>query len=256
MSIYSVIYTTTSNIIPNRDCTGSNHRSEHAGTILHTPTDKQAIHCFNSGTYITNRQQELRTCKGIGYEFYYEELFVVKHKSKYSCKCTIYFKLNSETIKENCKFNFYYNKLDITSNVLDGGNKIVLANWPNNKHIICNIKNDIPIMIPSHPYALVNRSVLHNCCIDMENHFLLEFLAACQDTNSKLVVYFTVNTVFINYLDHFPNLTESLEFPIIKNKTTFEQVLSIPLNISKSDPTLLTTSSDLKEFIHWYTNDK
>ena len=33
---------------------------------------------LNSETYII-RQQELRTCKRIGYEFYCEELFVVKH---------------------------------------------------------------------------------------------------------------------------------------------------------------------------------
>ena len=69
-------------------------------------------------------------------------------------------------------------------------------------------------------------------------------------------MYFTVNTAFITYLDQFPNLTESLELPIIKNKTTFEQILPLSLNISKFDPTLLTVSSDLKEFIHQYTNDK
>ena len=98
--------------------------------------------------------------------------------------------------------------------------------------------------------------VLCNCDIEVENHFLLESLAACQGVNSKLVMYFTVNTAFVNYSYQFPNLTESLEFPIIKNKTTFEQVLLISLNISKFDTTLLTASSDLKEFIHWYTNDK
>ena len=67
---------------------------------------------------------------------------------------------------------------------------------------------------------------------------------------------FTVNTAFVNYLDKFPNLTESLEFPIIRNKTTFEQTLPISLNISKFGPTLLTASSDLKEFINSYTNHK
>ena len=90
----------------------------------------------------------------------------------------------------------------------------------------------------------------------MENHFFLESFAACHDTYSKLVMYFTFNTAFINYLDQFPKLTESLEFPIIKNKMTFDQVLPIFLNISKFDPTLLTASSDLKEFIHQYINDK
>ena len=168
----------------------------------------------------------------------------------------IYFNLDDETIKENCKFKFYYNRTDITPTVLDGGNKIILANWPNDKRIICSINSDIPIKIPSHPYVLVNRSVLCNCGIEVENHFLLKSLAACQDTNSKLTMYFTVNTALINYLDKFPNLTESLGFIIIKNKTTFDQTLSISLNISKFDPTLLTASSDLKEFIDSYTNHK
>ena len=168
----------------------------------------------------------------------------------------IYFNLNSETIKGKCKFNFYYNKTDITPTVLDGGNEIILANRPNDKHITCNINNDIPINIPSHPCVLVNRGVLCNCGIKAENHFLLESLAACQDTNSKLVMYFTVNTAFIKHLDQFPNLTGSLEFLIIKNKTTIEQILPISLNISKFDPTLQTASSDLKEFIHQYANDK
>ena len=181
---------------------------------------------------------------------------MVKHKSKYSCENAIYFNLNSETIKENCRFNFYYNKRDIPPTVLDDGNEIILVNWPNDKHIICNSNNDIAIKIPSHPYVMVNRSVLCNCGIEAENHFLLESLAAFQGINSKLVMYFTVNTAFVNYLDQFACLTQSLEFPIIKNKTTFKQILPISLNISKFDSTLLTASSDLKEFIHWYTNDK
>ena len=58
--------------------------------------------------------------------------------------------------------------------------------------------------------------------------------------------------IWINFLI----LTESLEFLIIKIKTTFEQTLPISLNISKFDPTLLTTSGDLKDFIKNYTNNK
>ena len=129
--------------------------------------------------------------------------------SKYSCKSVIYFDLNPETIKDNCRFKFYFNKTDITPTVLDGGNEIILANWPNDKHIAYNINNNIPSKIPSHPYVLVNRSVLCNCGIEVENHFLLISLAACQDTNSELVMYFTVNTAFVNYLDKCPNLTVS-----------------------------------------------
>ena len=84
----------------------------------------------------------------------------------------IYFNLDAETINENCKFKFYY-KTDIISTVLDGGIEFILANWPKDKHITCNIDNDIPVKIPSHPYVLVNRSVLCNCGIEADNHFVL-----------------------------------------------------------------------------------
>ena len=88
-------------------------------------------------------QQELRTCKRIGSEIYCKEHFVVKHKSRYRCKSAIYFSLNAEIIKENCNFKFFFNKTDIIPTVLDSGNEIILANWPNDKRIICNINNDI-----------------------------------------------------------------------------------------------------------------
>ena len=141
-----------------------------AQSYTHLQVHKPYI-ALNSKTYISIRQQELRTCKRIDCEFYCKELFIVKHKSKYSCKSAIYFNLDAGTINENCKFKFYY-KTDMTPKVLGGGNEIILANWPNDKHIICNINNDIPVKIPSHPYVLVNRSVLCNCGIEADNHFL------------------------------------------------------------------------------------
>ena len=54
---------------------------------------------LNSETYISLRQQELRSCKRIGYEFYCEELFVAKHKSSYSSESAIYFNLTTDIIK-------------------------------------------------------------------------------------------------------------------------------------------------------------
>ena len=136
-------------------------------SYTHLQVNKPHI-ALKSENYISIRQQELRTCKGIGYEFYCKELFIVKHKSRYSRESMIYFNLDAETIKENCKFKFYYNKTDITPTALDGGNQIILANWTNDKHTICNINNEIPVTIPSCPYVLVNRSVLCNCDIEAE----------------------------------------------------------------------------------------
>ena len=42
-SFYITLFTTTSNIISNRDCTHSSHRSKQTGTLLYTPTDSQTI---------------------------------------------------------------------------------------------------------------------------------------------------------------------------------------------------------------------
>ena len=147
-----------------------------AQSYTHLQVRKPYI-ALNSETYISLRQQELRSCKRIGYEFYCEELFVVKHKSSYSCESAIYSNLTTYIVKSNCNFNFYFNNTDITPAVLDRGDEIVLANWPNDKHIICNANNDIPVKIPSHPYVLVNRSVLCNCGIEADNHYLLESIA-------------------------------------------------------------------------------
>ena len=68
---------------------------------------------LNEETYIMLHAQELKMCKKIGYEYYCEELFVVKSKTRYSCTSTINFNLESDTIKANCKFLYYYNKTDI-----------------------------------------------------------------------------------------------------------------------------------------------
>ena len=87
---------------------------------------------LNSETYITLRTQELETCKKISYGFYCEELFVVKHKTKYSCKSVIYFDLSAEIIKENCDFQYYFKDTEVKPAVLHGGHEIILANWPNN----------------------------------------------------------------------------------------------------------------------------
>ena len=92
---------------------------------------------LNKETYITLRTQELKMCKKIGYEYYCEELFVVKSKTRYSCASTIYFNLESDVIRANCEFQYYYNKTDIKPIILDGGFQIILANWPNYRKIMC-----------------------------------------------------------------------------------------------------------------------
>ena len=65
-----------------------------------------------------------------------------------------------------------------------------------------------------------------------------------------------VITAFINYLDQIDNWTDTLEFPILKNKTTFEQTLPVSLNVSQFDSDLLMPTRTLKKFIHKYNCKK
>ena len=110
-------------------------RNKLADFYTHLQIDRPYI-ALNSKTYISIRQRELKTCKKNGYKFYCEELFIVKHKTKYSCESEIYFNFGSDIIKENCKFANYSNKTDVTPTVLDRGNEITLANQPNDKHYL------------------------------------------------------------------------------------------------------------------------
>ena len=73
--------------------------------------DKPYI-ALNDETYISLRSQELNTCKKIGYEYFCNELFLVKSKHKLSCTSAVYFNLNHE-IKQNCNFDYYFKKKQI-----------------------------------------------------------------------------------------------------------------------------------------------
>ena len=55
--------------------------NEKAESYTWIKIDKPYI-ALNPDTYIFIRMEELRTCKKIGYEYYCEELFVGKSKTK------------------------------------------------------------------------------------------------------------------------------------------------------------------------------
>ena len=103
-------------------------KNEQAQLYTELKVEKPYI-ALNEEMYITLHLQELKMCKRIGHEYYYKELFVIKSKTRYSCASAIYFNLESDVIKANCEFQYYYNKTDIKPTVLDGGFQIILANW-------------------------------------------------------------------------------------------------------------------------------
>ena len=194
-------------------------------------------------------------CKKIGYEYCCKELFVIKSKPRYSCTSAIYFNLESDVIKANCEFQYYYNKMDIKPTVLDGGFQIILANWPNYRKIMCSHNNNILINIPGHPYVLMNRSILCNHNIEAESNFLLESLAACKglETKTDLEMHFTMNLAFMNYLD---DMIEKLGIPILWNWTTHELILPFSLETLEISSNLLNTPKTLWDLAVQYCKQR
>ena len=76
----------------------------------------------------------------------------------------------------------------------------------------------------------MNRNILCNCDLEAESNFLLESLAACEnfETKAYLVMYFTVNLAFVNYLE---GTIESFSSSVLTNWTTQEQILPLSIEI-------------------------
>ena len=167
----------------------------------------------------------------------------------------LYFQLDQQIIKENCIFDYYYNKTNVKPSILDGGYEIVLANWPSFRRIVCSTHNNIPIEISSHPYVLLNRTVLCNCIIEAESNFLLESIAACNPERDDvdLEMYFVVNTAFLNYFDE---LISTLDIPAFHNITRQEHILPISLEANDFNEELLSAPKTLRELVEKYKQIK
>ena len=165
------------------------------------------------------------------------------------------FQLDKQTIKDNCIFDYYYNKTDVKPSILDGGHKIILASWTSFKRIVCSTHNNIPIEIPSHPYVLLNRKIICNCIIEAENNFLLESIPVCDpdSVGADLEMYFVANTAFLNY---FEGLIDTLEVPFLHNVTMQEHILPISLESDDFDKELLAAPETLRELVENYKRKK
>ena len=120
--------------------------------------------------YIQLKMTELVMCKSIRYTYYCEELFVVKHKSCHSCASAIFYDLGPEEVVLKCQFDYIYNTT-MPPTVLDGGRSLLLANFHGPRSLKCNSKNGgLPKPAPEHVYAVVDRSFLCDCQLDLEHH--------------------------------------------------------------------------------------
>ena len=131
--------------------------------------------------------------------------------------------------------------------MLDGGQNIILANWPSYKRLICTYNNNIPVNTPSHLYVLLDKTILCNCDIEAEDNFLLESLATCgKNSIQKLETFIIVNLAI---LVHLGDLTEVLDTPFDRNWMHNKQILPISLESFEINSSLLQTPKTLKDDI-------
>ena len=86
--------------------------------------------------YIQIRMIEMLMCKSIGYIYYCEELFVVKHKSKHSCASAIFYELGPQQVIKNFRFDYMYNAT-VPPVILDEGRDVLLANFHGPRSLKC-----------------------------------------------------------------------------------------------------------------------
>ena len=165
-------------------------------------------------------------CKPIRYTYYFEELFVVKHKNKHSCANAIFYDLGLKMVTRNCHFDYYFNK-PVLPVILEGSNEMLLANFHGTNSLQCNSHNG-GLPQPStaeHTYAVVPRDFLCDCQLDLEHANVLHQLHSCthRNTTKHWTMEFVVNMGFYQLLhNRHPKLAEKVKPNLKKHPQTFD----------------------------------
>ena len=188
----------------------------------------------NKNYYISMRISELLMCKKIRYDYYCEELFMVKHKSQPSCESAIFFNQNTQQILDHCEIRFFYNTT-VPPVVLDGGSQILLANIPKNGKMNCQGRLGLPEPLPAQVYTLVDRKILCNCDLEMDMTYLLRDLNSCGDNRTLIRTKFSVNLgAYFAFKTHIPDKIKGIAPNLTIRTQTFPISLQ-PLEDIKSN---------------------
>ena len=196
--------------------------------------------------YIQIRMTEMLMCKSIGYIYYCEELFVVKHKSKHSCASAIFYELGPSQVIRNCKFDCMYNET-VPPVILDGGKDILLANFQGPRSLKCtSVNGGLAKPAPEHTYAVVDREFLCDCQLDLEHASVLRQLSSCnRERSSKLVMQFHVNITFWELLrERSPQTAE-----LVQPKFTDHRKKIFEVKLFEGKPRWLDQLTDLETFM-------
>ena len=193
--------------------------------------------------YIQIRMTEMLMCKSIGYIYYCEELFVVKHKSKHSCASAIFYELGPSQVIKNCKFDYLYNET-VPPVILDGGKDILLANFQGPRSLKCtSVNGGLAKPAPEHTYAVVE--FLCDCQLDLEHASVLRQLSSCnRERSSKLVMQFHVNIAFWELLrERSPQTAELVQPKFTDHRQIFE------IKLFEGKPRRIDQPTDLETFM-------
>ena len=180
--------------------------------------------------YIQLKISELLMCKSIRHIYYCEELFIIKHKSRHSCVSAIFYNLGPATIKNNCKFDYYYNTT-VPPVILDGGRDVLLVNFHGPRSLKCSsVNGGLAKPAPGHTYAVVNREFLCDCQLDLEHAGVLRQLSSCsKSSSSKMQMKFTINLAFWEmFRKRSPNSASNIQPQYTEVVQTFSEDLYEP----------------------------
>jgi hypothetical protein len=197
------------------------------------------------GHYIELRIPELRMCKEIHFVYYCEELFLVKHKSRYSCASALFHDLPAPDVLDNCDFTLLHES-DIVPSILDGGDTIVLANMLHEKSLACNSGYKLDLPLPDEDYVMINRSTLCYCTIHTNKALVMQSLGACDLPPGSLTVYHTINMAFCSiFQDYLPDPTILLD-PVMDPEEEAPDIhLQLPTPTTHTLPTNLKSMASL-----------
>ncbi len=205
---------------------------------------------INNEFYIQLRMEEMRMCRRIRYDYFCEELFLVKHMATPSCESALFYNQEPQVVVEACKFEYFYNKTTVPS-VLDGGNQILLANMVQEKTLRCKHNAYLDTPFPSYEYFVVNRSILCECEVDASLAYVLRTVGACDTQKGELTMKATLNFAFYEMFKKFWNTTQKVDMQ--------EKLENPPFPLKLEDPTdepgnILDPPKDLRELLDYMTH--
>ena len=109
--------------------------------------------------------------------------------------------------------------------MLDGASQIVLANMINKKKLSCSDNFHLAKPLPEFSYVLVNKSILCKCKIEGDFTYILQSIGSCSEPTRPLVLYFTANLAFVQFMQELLNLTNNLSNTL----TTIPQVINVSI---------------------------